>query len=77
MNQSPAPNPTAYWLAMLNDEDALLRQPGLHHKKLVEGANALHRAQLICLDDLGDLLEQTDGALAYAVEALLDDGCGE
>ncbi len=47
--------------------------PSAHHKKLVDGAHALHRAQLIDRDDLADLLEQTDGALAYTVEALLDE----
>lgn len=58
---------------MLNDQDALLSHPGLHHRKLVEGANSLYRAQLIDRNDLSDLLEQADGALAYAVEALLDE----
>lgn len=77
MNHSSASKPTASWLAMLNDVAALLRHPGRHHKKLIDEANALHRAQLIDRDDLVDLLEQADGALAYAIEALLDDGCGE
>ncbi|WPN24097.1 hypothetical protein [Pseudomonas marginalis] len=64
---------TSSWLELLRDEAALLRQPGAHHKKLIEGAHALHREQLIGRDDLADLLEQADGALAYAVEALLDE----
>ncbi len=64
---------TASWLKLLGDEAALLRQPGAHHRKLLEEAYALHRAQLIGCDDLADLLEQADGALAYAVEALLDE----
>lgn len=73
MNDSPDTTLTAAWMAMLNDQKALLIHPGLHHKKLVVGANALYRAQLIGRDGLGDLLELADGALAYAVEALLDD----
>lgn len=64
---------TSSWLELLRDEAALLRHPGAHHKKLIDGAYALHRAQLISPDDLADLLEQADGALEYAVEALLDD----
>ena len=51
----------------------LLRHPGASHKKLREGAYALHGAQLINCEHLADLLEQTDGALAYAVEAPLDE----
>lgn len=77
MKHSSVPTPTTAWMALLNDKDALLRHPGLHHKKLVLEANALLRAQLIDRDDLSDLLEQADGALAYAVEALLDDGRSE
>lgn len=73
MNEYPAIVPTTAWLALLSDKDELLKHPGLHHKKLVGEANALHRAHLISRDDLSDLLEQADGALAYAVEALLDD----
>jgi hypothetical protein len=46
---------------------------GHTHKKLLDEAYALHRAHLIGCDDLADLLEQADGALAYAVEALLDE----
>lgn len=61
------------WLELLRDEDALLRHPGAHHKKLLDGNHALHRADLIYRDALADLLEQADGALAYAVEALLDE----
>lgn len=68
---------TATWLALLQDEAALLRHPGANHKRLVEEAHLLHRARLIDRDNLCDLLEQADGALAYAVEALLDDPHGE
>jgi hypothetical protein len=64
---------TTAWRELLSDEAALLMQPGAHHKKLVGGAYALHRAMLIDRDELSDLLEQADGALAYAVEALLDE----
>ncbi|WP_455823867.1 hypothetical protein [Pseudomonas graminis] len=63
----------AAWKQLLGDEAALLMHPGLHHKKLVDEAYALHRAQVIGRDELSDLLEQADGALAYAVEALLDE----
>ncbi len=61
------------WLSFLRDEAALLRSPGARHKMLVDEANALHRANLIDRDELSDLLEQADGALAYAVETLLDE----
>lgn len=77
MNDLPVSRSLTTWLALLNDERALLLHPGQHHKKLVDEANALHRAQIINQADLGDLLEQADGALAYAVEALLDEGYGE
>jgi hypothetical protein len=59
------------WLSFLQDEAALLRHPGACHKVLVDEAHALHRANLIDRDGLNDLLEQANGALAYAVEALL------
>ncbi|WP_454862792.1 hypothetical protein [Pseudomonas hormoni] len=58
--------------ALLRDEVALLKMPGAHHKALLAQAHALHREQLIDRDDLSDLLEQADSALAYAVEALID-----
>lgn len=64
---------TASWLKLLRDEAALLRHPGAHHRKLLDEAHALHRAELIDRHDLADLLEQADGALEYAVEALLDE----
>jgi hypothetical protein len=62
----------AQWEVILRDEAALLENPGRHHKTLLIQAHTLHRLQLINLDDLSDLLEQADGALAYAVEALID-----
>lgn len=62
----------ALWHALLCDEAALLKRPGAHHKALLTQAYALHRKQVINRDDLSDLLEQADGALAYAVEALID-----
>ncbi|MCK1789663.1 hypothetical protein [Pseudomonas violetae] len=62
----------ALWEIMLRDDAALLDHPGAHHKALLTQAHALHRAQVIDQEDLSDLLEQADGALAYAVEALLD-----
>ena len=62
----------ASWHALLRDEEALLKHPGAHHKTLLTRAHALHRNHVIDRDDLSDLLEQADGALAYAVEALFD-----
>jgi len=67
----------ARWIAMLKDEATLLEHPGAHHKALLSKAYALHRAQVINGDDLSDLLEQADGALAYAVEALIHRHLGE
>jgi hypothetical protein len=65
------------WELLLRDEAALLENPGRHHKTLLIQAHTLHRRQVINRDDLSDLLEQADGALAYAVEALLDRQHGE
>jgi hypothetical protein len=62
----------APWQNLLNDKAALLKNPGAHHRALLSQANALHRAGKVDDEDLADLLEQADGALAYAVEALLD-----
>lgn len=62
----------ARWEAILRDEAELLQNPGHHHKALIVKANTLHREQMINSDELSDLLEQADGALAYAVEALID-----
>ncbi|MGO4097224.1 hypothetical protein [Pseudomonas sp. TAF7] len=62
----------AQWELILRDEAALLENPGRHHKTLLIQAHTLLRLQLINRDDLSDLLEQADGALAYAVESLID-----
>ncbi|MGY2226478.1 hypothetical protein ACW9IK_27600 [Pseudomonas gingeri] len=67
----------AAWNELLQDETALLDNPGAHHKALVQGAHMLHQIQVVDRDGLNDLLEQADGALAYAVEALLDQPSGE
>lgn len=67
----------ALWYALLRDEAALLAHPGSHHKALLTQAYALHRDQVIDCEDLSDLLEQADGALAYAVEAHFDRDIGE
>ncbi|WP_321863226.1 hypothetical protein [Pseudomonas paraveronii] len=56
---------------MLSDEVALLASPGWYHKRLIEDANALHRANFVGSYDLSDFLELADWALAYAAEALL------
>lgn len=64
---------TAMWWTLHRDKAALLKRPGTHHKSLIHGANALHRAGLIDRDDLCELLELADAALAYAVETLLDE----
>ncbi len=62
----------AQWTEQLQDESALLDAPGARHKVLLHQAYALHQQGVINSDDLSDLLEQADGALAYAVEALFD-----
>lgn len=62
----------AHWQAMLRDDVALLAMPGAHHKALLKQAHALHQDQLIDADDLSDLLEFADAALAFAVESMLD-----
>lgn len=74
MNTRGAPlvKSTDAWLLLLRDQEALLGQPGARYRLLVDEAHGLHRAGVIDRDHLSDLLEQADGALAYAVEALLD-----
>jgi predicted metal-dependent hydrolase len=67
----------AQWSVLLQDEIALVAAPGTRHKELLTQAYALHRDGIIDSDDLSDLLEQADGALAYAVEALIDRQSGE
>lgn len=67
----------AQWRAMLRDEVALLAKPGAHHKALLIQAHALHQDRVIDSNDLCDLLEQADGALAFAMESLLDTGRDE
>lgn len=62
----------ATWTKLLNDSVSLLENPGAQHKALLRTANALYRSDVINRDDLSDLLELADGALAYAVEALLE-----
>lgn len=61
-----------HWQVMLRDDMALLAMPGAHHKALLRRAYELHRDQVIDADDLSDMLELADAALAYAVESLLD-----
>lgn len=67
----------AQWALLLKDDVALLEAPGIHHKALLRQAHALHEHRVIDSDDLSDLLEQADGALAYAVEAMLDSEHGD
>jgi hypothetical protein len=62
---------------LLRDDVSLLAKPGAHHKALLNQAHALHLNQVIDADDLSDLLELADGALAFAVESLLDIGTDE
>lgn len=62
----------AQWKVLLQDEISLLKAPGAHHKLLLVQAHALHQEGLIDRDDLSDFLELADGALAYAVESLID-----
>ena len=69
---TPAPSGVAQWRVMLRDEVALLAMPGAHHKALLRQAHALHQGHEIDADELSDLLELADAALAYAVESLLD-----
>jgi hypothetical protein len=68
----PEPSKTELWRIMLRDELSLLAMPGAHHKALLRQAHALHQDQVIDADELGELLELADAALAYAIEALLD-----
>lgn len=67
-----ATSAVADWYAMLRDQEALLAMPGAYHKTLLNRAHAMHCAQLIGPEDLGELLEFADAALLFAIEALLD-----
>ncbi|POA33668.1 hypothetical protein C1891_21265 [Pseudomonas sp. GW456-12-1-14-TSB6] len=62
---------------MASDDVALLAMPGAHHKALLKQANALHQGQVIDSDDLSDMLEFADAALAFAVESMLEIECDE
>ena len=62
----------AHWHLTLRDDVSLLAMPGAHHRALLQQAHSLHRSRVIDPDDLSDLLELADAALAYAIEALLD-----
>lgn len=73
MNNSPPAWTVDVWESFFLDEAALLRHLGSHHKMLVKQAHALNRLQLIDQEGLSDLLERADGALEYAMEALLDE----
>ena len=72
-NSLPPANATHDWRLLLRDHVRLMRRPGAHHRLLIEEAHALHKQHLIGRDGLSDLLEQADAALAYTVEALLDE----
>lgn len=62
----------ATWTVLLNNSVALLENPGAQHKALLRTAHSLHRSEVIDRNDLSDMLELADGALAYAVEAQFD-----
>lgn len=61
------------WMTFLHDQAALLQHPSTNHKTLLLQTHELHRAQLIDRNDLGDLLELADSALASAVETRLEE----
>ncbi|MHC8326002.1 hypothetical protein [Pseudomonas sp. LB1P83] len=65
-------NDLSHWQAMLADKTALFAQPGAHHRALLTKAHVLHEKKLIDSGDLCDLLELADGALAFAIESMLD-----
>lgn len=69
---TPGAQGVAQWWVMLRDEVTLLAMPGAHHKALLRQAHTLHQGHLIDADELSDLLELADAALAYAVESSLD-----
>ncbi|WLH06112.1 hypothetical protein [Pseudomonas lurida] len=72
-NSAPQAQSKDAWYSHLQDRAALMANPGGHHRALIEHARVLYGADMINRDELSDLLEQADGALAYAVEALLDE----
>jgi hypothetical protein len=67
----------ADWYALLRDQEALMAMPGAHHKALLKRAHTMHRAHLIGVDDLCELLEFADAALMFAIESLLDLGTNQ
>lgn len=58
----------ADWYATLRDRKALLSAPDLHFQRLKLQAYGLHQAQTIDRDDLCEMLELADSALAFAIE---------
>ena len=71
-NAIQEPSGRAQWQIMLRDEVSLLAMPGGHHKTLLRRVHAIHQNYVIDVDELGDLLELADAALAHAIEAILD-----
>lgn len=59
------------WYTTLRDRQALLSAPETHFRRLKLQAYGLHQAQTIDRDDLCEMLELADSALAYALEELL------
>ncbi|MDU8427634.1 hypothetical protein RYA99_03215 [Pseudomonas syringae pv. actinidifoliorum] len=57
----------AAWNVLLDDSTALLATPGIHHKLLIKRANEMHSLQIVSPEELSDMLELADGALAYAI----------
>lgn len=62
----------ATWKVLLHDSVALFESPGAQHKVLLRTAHSLHRSKVIDVDDLSDMLELADDALAHAVEVLCE-----
>lgn len=57
------------WYHLLQDTDALIKEPTKHHRELLHQAYALRDAHAVDAWTLAEMLELADEALVYAHES--------
>ncbi|WDM57698.1 hypothetical protein K4A76_14570 [Pseudomonas sp. NEEL19] len=57
------------WYHLLQDTDALIKEPRKHHRELLHQAYALRDAHAVDAGTLTEMLELADEALVHAHEA--------
>lgn len=58
------------WYHLLQDTDALIKDPRRHHRELLHQAYALRDAHIVDAETLTEMLELADETLVYAHEAM-------